>query len=82
MRHRPGVWFEFEHVLAPGLPYINITFYNLIFFFGGGVVNDELLYTQGLRNKYRTSPFEIVNAGDHCERSISKQILPLLLIFG
>jgi hypothetical protein len=25
---------------------------------------------------------EIVKAGDHCERKISKQMLPLLLIFG
>ena len=28
------------------------------------------------------SPFDIVKAGDHCERKISKQILPLLFILG
>lgn len=28
------------------------------------------------------SPLEIVNAGDHCDLRISKQMLPLLLIFG
>lgn len=27
-------------------------------------------------------PLEIVNAGDHCDLRISKQMLPLLLIFG
>lgn len=29
-----------------------------------------------------SNTFEIVNAGDHCERSISRQIAPLELIFG
>lgn len=29
-----------------------------------------------------SSPLEIVNAGDHCDLRISKQMLPLLLIFG
>lgn len=28
------------------------------------------------------SPLEMVNAGDHCDRKISRQMLPLLLIFG
>jgi len=27
-------------------------------------------------------PFEMVSAGDHCARNISKQIDPLLFIFG
>jgi len=27
-------------------------------------------------------PLLIVSAGDHCDRSISRQILPLLLMFG
>ena len=27
-------------------------------------------------------PFEIVRAGDHCERNMSRQMLPLLFIFG
>ena len=31
---------------------------------------------------YKYKPFDIVNAGDHCDLNISKQILPLLFIFG
>lgn len=27
-------------------------------------------------------PLEMVRAGDHCDRRISRQMLPLLLIFG
>ena len=27
-------------------------------------------------------PLEIVSAGDHCDRSMSRQMLPLLLMFG
>ena len=30
----------------------------------------------------RHLPFDIVNAGLHCDLNISKQILPLLLILG
>jgi hypothetical protein len=29
-----------------------------------------------------SNTLEIVNAGDHCERSISRQIAPFELIFG
>lgn len=29
-----------------------------------------------------TLPFEIVSAGDHWERSMSRQILPLLFMLG
>lgn len=32
------------------------------------------------KNFYK--PFDMVSAGDHCDLKISKQILPLLLIFG
>jgi hypothetical protein len=39
---------------------------------------DNMSY--GIRIEYL--PFDIVNAGDHCDLKISKQILPLLLIFG
>lgn len=34
------------------------------------------------REQMDNSTLEIVNAGDHCDLNISRQMLPLLLIFG
>lgn len=38
----------------------------------------KIMYT----NMHQILPFDIVRAGDHCDRRISKQILPLLFMFG
>lgn len=34
------------------------------------------------REQIDNNTFDIVSAGDHCDRKISKQMLPLLLMFG
>ena len=46
-------------------------------------VTIELYMYTGIKKRDKSNwPFEIVNAGDHCDRKISKQILPLLFILG
>jgi len=45
-----------------------------------------VLFTSGFgsqsNEQIESSTLEIVNAGDHCDRSISRQMAPFELIFG
>lgn len=42
----------------------------------------QYLAQDGKNSPSQKLPLEIVKAGDHCDLRISRQMLPLLLIFG
>lgn len=46
------------------------------------VTTGAVVYIRAWRPHRDTLPLEMVRAGDHCDRRMSRQMLPLLLIFG